>query len=117
MQNNQKGDDKKKVHCHGVLIHIGTLSTRKSRKLGDKLIVTLTSDRYVNKGPGRPVFNDKFDNCDAIAAIRCELIMLQLMMQALRSNNKGTEPNIYCKTDYKNFNDDITGEIKNELKP
>ena len=27
------------------------------------------------------------------------------------------KPNIYCKgKDYKNFEDDITGEIKNELK-
>ena len=32
-------------------------------------------------------------------------------------SHKNSKPNIYCKgTDYKNFGDDITGEIKNELK-
>ena len=51
---------KKVVLCHGVfdLLHIGHIKhLKKARELGDKLVVTITSDRYVNKGPNRPVFN------------------------------------------------------------
>ena len=40
----------------------------KAKEQGDKLIVTLTSDKYVNKGPGRPVFNESL-RC--IISARC----------------------------------------------
>ena len=67
--------DKKKtrtiVHCHGVfdLLHVGHIKhLKKAKELGDKLVVTLTSDRYVNKGPGRPVFNQILRS-ESIAAI------------------------------------------------
>lgn len=48
------------VHCHGCfdLMHPGhILYFEAARKEGDVLIVTLTEDKHVNKGPGRPVFN------------------------------------------------------------
>jgi rfaE bifunctional protein nucleotidyltransferase chain/domain len=48
------------VLCHGVfdLFHYGhLLYLSYARGLGDKLRVSVTADRYVNKGPGRPVFN------------------------------------------------------------
>jgi rfaE bifunctional protein nucleotidyltransferase chain/domain len=47
------------VLCHGVfdLFHYGHLKYLSfARGLGDKLYVSVTSDRFVNKGPGRPVF-------------------------------------------------------------
>jgi rfaE bifunctional protein nucleotidyltransferase chain/domain len=49
------------VHCHGVfdLLHIGHVRHfEEARKLGDLLVVTLTPDRYVNKGAGRPAFTE-----------------------------------------------------------
>jgi rfaE bifunctional protein nucleotidyltransferase chain/domain len=49
------------IHCHGVfdLLHYGHLLHLKSAKrMGDCLVVTVTSDRFVNKGPGRPRFTD-----------------------------------------------------------
>lgn len=49
------------VLCHGTfdLIHYGhILLFRVARRMGDKLIVTLTGDEFVTKGPGRPVFNE-----------------------------------------------------------
>tara|TARA_B100001057_G_C22870379_1_gene958565 strand:- start:8779 stop:10302 length:1524 start_codon:yes stop_codon:yes gene_type:complete len=107
------------VHCHGVfdLLHIGHIKhLEKARKLGDKLIVTLTSDRHVNKGPGRPVFNETL-RCEAISAL--DAVDYVAINDASTAINpiKTLKPNIYCKgTDYKNFKDDITGEIKNELK-
>ena len=54
----QKG--KKIVLCHGVfdLLHIGHIDYFKEAKSkGDKLIVSVTSDEFVNKGPGRPAFS------------------------------------------------------------
>ena len=69
----QKEKDKKKtiIHCHGVfdLLHVGHIKhLEKAKKLGDKLVVTITSDKYVNKGPGRPVFNQSLRS-EAIAAL------------------------------------------------
>lgn len=49
------------VHCHGVfdLLHIGHVRHfEQARKLGDLLVVTLTPDRFVNKGLGRPAFTE-----------------------------------------------------------
>ena len=48
------------VMCHGCfdIIHFGhILHFQTSKKFGDKLIVTITKDKYVNKGPDRPIFN------------------------------------------------------------
>src|SRR6266849_8277037 len=48
------------VQAHGTfdLLHLGHVRhLEAARKLGDVLIVTVTADRFVNKGPGRPVFN------------------------------------------------------------
>ena len=39
------------------LIHIGHINYFKEAKnLGDILIVSITEDKFVNKGPGRPSF-------------------------------------------------------------
>ena len=59
-----KKKKKRIVLCHGVfdLLHVGHIKhLKKAKDLGDKLVVTLPSDRYVNKGPGRPVFNQPRD--------------------------------------------------------
>ncbi|MDC3089836.1 PfkB family carbohydrate kinase [Candidatus Pelagibacter sp.] len=115
----EKKKSKILVHCHGVfdLLHIGHIKhLEKAKEQGDKLIVTITSDKYVNKGPGRPVFNENL-RCQAIAAL--DVVDYVAINDSPTAVNpiKILRPNIYCKgTDYKNFVDDITGEIKNELK-
>jgi rfaE bifunctional protein kinase chain/domain/rfaE bifunctional protein nucleotidyltransferase chain/domain len=50
---------KKIVLCHGVfdLLHVGHLRHLKSAaEHGDVLVVSITGDKYVNKGPDRPAF-------------------------------------------------------------
>src|SRR4029078_6036599 len=45
--------------CHGVfdVVHLGHIRhIQAARREGDVVIVTITADRHVNKGPGRPVF-------------------------------------------------------------
>ena len=64
---------RKIVHCHGVfdLLHIGHIRyLQTARNLGDLLVVTLTPDEFVNKGPHRPAFGQDL-RVDALAALDC----------------------------------------------
>ncbi len=110
---------KKIVLCHGVfdLLHVGHIKhLEKSKKLGDKLVVTITSDKFINKGPGRPAFNQNLRS-EAIAALETvDYVAINDSATAVDSINI-IKPNIYCKgKDYKNIKDDITGQIRNEIK-
>ena len=61
------------VHCHGVfdLLHVGHVKhLEAARAHGDLLVVTLTPDRYVNKGPHRPAFREML-RAEALAALAC----------------------------------------------
>src|SRR5688572_9861857 len=64
---------KRVVLCHGVfdLMHPGhILYFQAAKREGDVLVVTLTPDQYVNKGPGRPVYNNQL-RAESIAALQC----------------------------------------------
>src|SRR3989454_902913 len=64
---------RKIVHCHGVfdLLHIGHIKhLEAARNLGDVLVVTLTPDRHVNKGPHRPAFPERL-RAEALASLAC----------------------------------------------
>lgn len=57
-----KTKKKKVVLCHGVfdLVHLGHIEHFKSAKsYGDYLIVSLTLDKFIKKGPGRPFFTEQ----------------------------------------------------------
>jgi len=105
------------VLCHGVfdLLHIGHIKyLQEAKSMGDVLIVTLTPDRFVNKGPDRPVFNEKL-RADAIAALEVvDYVAINKWPTAIETINN-LKPTIYVKgPDYKNLNGDITGNIKLE---
>jgi rfaE bifunctional protein nucleotidyltransferase chain/domain len=54
-----KQDGKKVVLCHGTfeLVHPGHLyHFEEAKKQGDVLVVSITADKFINKGPNRPVF-------------------------------------------------------------
>ena len=113
-----KAKRKKIVLCHGVfdLLHIGHIKHFKEAKnLGDILVVTLTPDRFVNKGSSKPVFNEKL-RLEAIAALNVvNFVSLNIGPTATVPIQK-LKPNIYCKgPDYKNHRNDISGQIKNEI--
>jgi len=60
------------AQCHGVfdLLHPGHIRHfEAARKIADLLVVTLTPDESVNKGPGRPVFNQRL-RAESIAALQ-----------------------------------------------
>ena len=70
---------KKLVLCHGVfdLVHPGhIIHFQEAKKLGDILIVSVTAEKYVRKGPGRPYFNDEL-RMKFLEAISCiDYVML-----------------------------------------
>ena len=114
-----KRKKKKIVLCHGVfdLLHLGHIRHfEKAKSLGDVLIVSLTSDKFVNKGPGRPAFKEgnRVHSISAIGIVDFVTINNDFTATNLIQQIK---PNIYCKgPDYKENSKDITGEIANEIK-
>lgn len=112
-----KAEGKKIAHCHGVfdLLHPGHLKHfEAARKFGDVLVVTLTEDKFVNKGPGRPVFNEQIRS-ETLAAIQfIDYVAINRAPMAIPAI-EAIQPDAYVKgQDYKNAVEDITGGIIKE---
>src|SRR5437867_243766 len=90
---------KKIVHCHGVfdLLHIGHIKhLEAARKLGDLLVVTITPDRYVNKGPHRPAFPEGL-RAEALASLACvDFVAINEWPTAVEAIRL-LQPNLYVK--------------------
>ena len=113
-----KSTGKKIVHCHGVfdLLHIGHIKHfAQAKGLGDVLIVSITADQFVNKGPNRPAFSDQY-RIEAVAALDAvDYVVLSKKPTAVKMI-EALRPNIYCKgQDYLNKENDTSGEIRNEI--
>jgi len=105
------------VLAHGVfdLIHMGHVRhLEEARRHGELLIVSVTADAYVNKGPGRPVFTD---------TMRAEMLAALEYVDWVGINHAGSaepmieavKPDVYAKgPDYAEAADDITGKITDE---
>ena len=108
---------KKIVHCHGCfdLLHPGHLKHfQAARNKGDVLVVTLTKDEYVNKGPGRPVFNHHL-RAESIAALECvDYVAINEWPTAVETI-KLLRPHFYVKGgDYFDRGKDLSGNIYEE---
>jgi len=106
------------VHCHGVfdLLHPGHIRHFKlAKNKGDKLVVTITPDRYVNKGPGRPAFTEQL-RLESIAALEdVDYVVLTDSPDAV-SIIKTIKPAIYVKgSEYRSHDSDVTGKIVDEV--
>jgi rfaE bifunctional protein kinase chain/domain len=110
---------KRIVLCHGTfdLIHLGHLRHfSEAKKYGDILVVTVTADKYVSKGLNRPFFStiQRMESLSHISDI--DFISYVDSPDAV-DLIKYLKPNIYCKgPDYKNFKNDTTGKIYQEMK-
>jgi rfaE bifunctional protein nucleotidyltransferase chain/domain len=68
----------KVILCNGVfdLLHRGHIEhLEQARTMGDRLIVALTEDDFVGKGPGRPI-NTWIDRAYVLEALRCVDLVL-----------------------------------------
>jgi len=105
------------VLAHGTfdLLHMGHVRhLEQARAEGDVLIITITGDAYVNKGPGRPVFT---------APLRAEMLAALGYVDWVAINEAPTaenviaalKPDVYAKgSDYAEAENDTTGKIVDE---
>jgi len=105
------------VQAHGTfdLLHLGHVRhLEAARRHGDALIVTVTADRFVNKGPGRPVFAE---------ILRAEMLATLEYVDWVAVNEapdavsaiEVIRPHVYIKgQDYQNPQGDVTGKITKE---
>ncbi len=108
---------KRVVQCHGVfdLLHPGHIRHfEAARQHGDVLVVTVTPDRFVNKGPGRPVFNQRL-RAESIAALASvDFVAVNEWPTAVEAIHR-LRPAVYAKgSDYADAGDDLTGKIVEE---
>jgi len=112
-----KKQDKRIAHCHGVfdLIHPGHIRhLAAAKREADVLVVTVTADSFVRKGPGRPIFNEN---------LRAETLASFSSVDYVAINNASTatncikllKPDVYVKgQDYIDKSKDVTGKISEE---
>jgi rfaE bifunctional protein nucleotidyltransferase chain/domain len=103
--------------CHGVfdLLHPGHIQHfRAARKLADVLVVSITADPFVNKGPGRPIF-DQGVRAQTLAALQdVDFVVVCENPTAIEILSE-IKPNFYVKgSDYLNSETDVTGMIVKE---
>lgn len=111
-------NNKKIILCHGAfdLMHIGHIRHLQRAKLaGDILFVSITADKFIIKGPGRPVFNH-FLRAENIAALSCvNYVFIAHTDNAIKSISS-IKPFFYAKgSDYKNLDQDLTNNIRKEI--
>jgi rfaE bifunctional protein nucleotidyltransferase chain/domain len=102
------------VHCHGVfdLLHVGHIRHfAEARAQGSLLVVTLTEDKHVNKGPNRPAFAEAL-RAEAIAALEAvDYVAISRHPTAVPAIHT-IRPDVYVKgPDYRNAVDDVSGGI------
>jgi rfaE bifunctional protein nucleotidyltransferase chain/domain len=112
-----RADGRKVVLAHGVfdILHVGhKRHLEVGKRNGELLLVTVTTDHHVNKGPGRPVFPEQ---------LRAEMLAgLEIVDHVGISPNPGAEyviekirPDIYLKgSEYSAEEKDVTGRITTE---
>jgi len=111
-----KNAGKKLVLCHGCfdLMHPGHIKHfQAAREMGDVLIVTVTPDIYVDKGPGRPVFNQDL-RVASIAALECVDYAAVNRWPTAEDLLRLIKPDLYVKgQEFKDIHDK-TGKLQKE---
>jgi cytidyltransferase-like protein len=110
---------KKIVQSHGIwdLMHPGHIChLEEASVLGDVLVVTLTADKHVRKGPGRPYFNEQL-RLRSLAALECVDYVVLIPHPDAIPAIEAVQPNIYCRgKEYEDPDWDLSGAIPAEVK-
>ncbi len=109
---------KRIVQCHGTfdLVHPGhIIHFEEAREHGDVLVVTITDERMVNKGPGRPYFNNAL-RVKALSALACVDFVVVIPFPAAVEAIECVCPHVYCKgREYMDEGTDVTGNIRDDV--
>ncbi len=112
-----KKNGKRIVQCHGVfdIVHLGHIRHfNLAKKEGDVLVVTLTKDKYVKRGPGRPIFNENL-RAETLASLAVTDYVCVVDSPTATESIKRLKPDVYAKgPDYREKERDITGKIYEE---
>lgn len=110
---------KKVVHCHGCfdLLHIGHIRyLNQAREMGDVLVVTVTPDRYVDKGAHRPAFGEEL-RVEAVASLKCVDFAAINLWPTAEKTIALLQPAVYVKgSDFQGAGSDATGKLQAEQK-
>ena len=113
----RRGSDGTLVMCHGVfdLMHPGhIMHLQAAAQMGDTLVVSLTPDRFVNKGPWRPIFNERIRARTIASLETVDYVVINDQPTATEIIQR-LKPNVYVKgEDYAFSDDDLTGKITEE---
>jgi rfaE bifunctional protein nucleotidyltransferase chain/domain len=112
-----KSKGKKIVHCHGCfdMMHPGHIKYfQASKRMGDILVVTVTPDQYVDKGSGRPVF-DQHLRAESIAALECVDYVAVNRWPTAENTLRLLVPDYYVKGQEFEKLQDKTGKIQKEV--
>jgi rfaE bifunctional protein nucleotidyltransferase chain/domain len=106
----QRQKNARVIHCHGVfdLLHVGHIRHfEQAKKLGDILVVTLTPDRFVNKGAGRPAFPENL-RAEVLASLdSVDYVAINRWPSAVETIRL-LQPHIFAKGDeFKDLKDTI----------
>ena len=108
----------KLVQCHGTfdLVHPGhVIHFEEAKKLGTVLVVTITAAPHVNKGLGRPFFNDGL-RAKALAALEVVDHVVVIPHPTAVEAIELVRPHIYCKgLEYRDPTNDVTGNIQDDV--
>jgi rfaE bifunctional protein nucleotidyltransferase chain/domain len=113
-----KAGGRKVVHCHGCfdLMHPGHIKYfQAAKKMGDCLVVTITPDIFVDKGPGRPVFNQTL-RAESIAALECVDFVGVNKWPTAEETLRLLKPTYYVKGQEFEKLEDHTGKIQREFE-
>ena len=95
----KKFKKKKIILCHGVfdLLHVGHINYFKAAKsFGDILVVSITDDKHVNKGPGRPAFS-VLNRIKFLKEINCIDYVYASTFSTAENVILNLKPHFYCK--------------------
>ena len=113
----EQAKNKSVVHAHGCfdLLHYGHIRfLEKAKSLGDILVVSITSSDFINKGPGRPIFDNEQRSYQLSSLEFVDLVCINFEADACNLLQI-LKPNIAVRgSEYSNSNEDITGKIDEE---
>ena len=105
------------VQCHGVfdLLHPGHIRHfAAARNMGDVLVVTITADDFVGKGPGRPAFPQGLRSESLAALSVVDFVAVVYDATALPAI-EAVQPDVFVKgKEYEDAKSDPTGMIRQE---